>query len=127
MAGRYDMFPRHAYREAYQISNTNADPEGQKAVALLFRDAEHVRVSGKGAVFMHRGKMMEVCIDQSREVQIEGLAFDYHRPTVSEYRVEKVGEGFADLVIHKDSKFEVRDGVLHWIGEGWSKTTGLEF
>ncbi|MGB1129270.1 MAG: hypothetical protein ACPG4K_04420, partial [Haloferula sp.] len=123
--GRYDFDPAEAYREAYQMSNTNGVPDGLKAVGILLKQVKHIKVSGEGALWMCRGKTLEVCLDHAEDVIIEGLAFDYHRPTVSEFRVKSVGEGFADIVMHKDSSYEIKDGVLHWVGEGWSKTDGL--
>jgi hypothetical protein len=123
--GSYDIHPTDAYREAYQISNTNADPEGRKAVGILVAGVKHLRISGPDAVMRARGKMIHVCIDAAEGVMIDGLAFDYHRPTVSEFRVTALGDGFADLAIHKDSAYAIKDGSIIWKGEGWSETTGL--
>lgn len=123
--GRYDLHPEHAYREAYQISNTNALPDEAKAVAFLLRRAKHFRLSGAGATMVHRGKMIEVCIDHSEDITISDLAFDYHRPTVSEYKVAAVGDGHVDLQIHRDSPYSIDDGKITWQGEGWSHQDGL--
>jgi hypothetical protein len=123
--GRYDFSPTHAYREAYQISNTNAESENPKAVAILLRNAKHVKVSGAGADVVLRGKMIEVCIDGSEDITISGLSFDYHRPTVSEYSVAAQGEGFVDLKIHPDTPCTIDDGKITWRGEGWSHQDGL--
>ncbi|MCU0779212.1 MAG: right-handed parallel beta-helix repeat-containing protein [Akkermansiaceae bacterium] len=124
-AGRYDFDPANARREAYQISNTNDDPQGLKAVGLHIKGAKHLRITGPGAVILARGKMIHVCIDDSEDVTIGGLAFDYHRPTVSEFRVAASGDGFVDLAIHRDSPYTISGGKITWQGEGWSHTTGL--
>jgi hypothetical protein len=123
--GRYDFHPTRAYREAYQISNTNAESGNPKAVAILLRDAKHVNVSGSGADLLLRGKMIEVCIDASEDITISGLSFDYHRPTVSEYSVAIQGDGFVDLKIHPDTPCTIDDGKITWRGEGWSHQDGL--
>jgi hypothetical protein len=123
--GRYDFDPLNARREAYQISNTNGEPEGLKAVGILLQGTKHIRVSGPGAVIFARGKMIHVCIDGSEDVAIEGLAFDYHRPTVSEFRVTAVAEDYVDFTIHGDSAYAVENEAIVWQGEGWSETTGL--
>ncbi len=123
--GRYDFDPIHARREAYHISNTNADPTGLKAVGLHLKDARHVRVTGPGAVLYARGKMMHVCIDACENITLEGLAFDYQRPTVSEFTVMAVGDDSVDLAVHKDSIYSIKDGALTWQGEGWTETGGL--
>jgi hypothetical protein len=123
--GRYDFHPARAARVAYQISNTNDEPDAAKAVAILLAGAKHFRLSGPGASVVCRGKMIEVSIDGCEDVVVSGLAFDYHRPTVSEFSVAAVGEAGADLAIHADSAYSIENGKLTWLGEGWSETTGL--
>ena len=123
--GRYDFHPGDAYREKYQISNTNDDPEGGKAVGILLAGARHFRISGPGACLFYRCKMIEVCIDRCQDITISDLQFDYHRPTVSEFTVAAVGDGYVDLQIHKDSHYSIDDGQITWEGEGWNYKTGL--
>lgn len=123
--GRYDFHPEHAHREAYQISNTNGDPDGLKAVAIRIANTDHLHLTGPGATLYQRGKAIHVCIDASRSITIEGLAFDYHRPTVSEFAVIDVGEGFAEFTVHADSAYTLENGNITWQGEGWQETTGL--
>ncbi|NQT37749.1 MAG: hypothetical protein HQ581_09685, partial [Planctomycetes bacterium] len=123
--GRYDFHPGKAFRRNYQISNTNDDPEGGKAVGILLDGARHFRISGPGACLFYRGKMIEVCIDRCEDIMVSDLQFDYHRPTVSEFTVAAVGVGSVDLKIHKDSHYNIEDGQITWEGEGWSYKTGL--
>ena len=125
LPGRYDFDPLNAHREPYQISNTNGDPGGAKAVGLHIAAAKHLRVTGPGAVVHARGKMIHVCIDASEHVTIDGLAFDYQRPTVSEFRVTAAGDGFAEFTIHPDSTYKLENGTIVWHGEGWTETGGL--
>lgn len=123
--GRYDMDPSQARREKYAISNTNADPDGLKAVAIHLLKAKHVRVSGKGAVLYARGKLMHVCIDQCADVEFKGIAFDYNRPTVSEFQVIDAWDRGAILKVHEDSPFQIVEGEVIWKGEGWEEKGGL--
>jgi len=124
--GRYDIFPENILRRQYHISNTNDDPEGQKAHGFLFDGAKHVRVSGPGARFVFRAKMIMVCFDGSEDIGISDLTFDYHRPTVSEFKVIEIDGDDAVIEINKDSTYQLDDkGSLTWIGEGWTKTSGL--
>jgi hypothetical protein len=123
--GRYDFYPDSVFREKYNISNTNASPDSLKAVGILFKNAKNVEVSGEGAEIIYRGKMIEVCIDSSENITISNLHFDYYRPTVSEFTVVDVGEGFADLQIHKDSHYKIVDGNIIWYGEGWTCNTRM--
>ncbi|MEI6177835.1 MAG: hypothetical protein WCS43_13160 [Verrucomicrobiota bacterium] len=108
-AGRYDFHPDNAFRDTYQISNTNSVPDGLKAVGMLLAGAKHVRVSGPDATIVYRGKMIEVCIDGSEDINLSGLAFDYHRPTVSEFKVVEHGEP----VIHIDPSNNAPNSSVH--------------
>ncbi len=123
--GRYDFWPAHALRRKFNISNTNADPDGEKAIGIFLDQARHVRIHGQGARIVARGKMILVCIDRSEDVRITDLQFDYHRPTVSEYRVTAAAGDHFELEVHPDSHYEVKDGQLTWLGEGWTKTGNL--
>ncbi len=123
--GRYDFFPARAIKRAYQISNTNGDPDTGKAIGILLAGAKQFRISGPGACLVYRGKMIEVCIDRCENIAISDLSFDYHRPTVSEFRVAALGDGYVDLEIHRDSHYTLEHGQITWQGEGWSDKTGL--
>lgn len=123
--GRYDFYPKKACKRKYQISNTNDDSDSGKAIGILLEGAKHFRVSGPSAYIFYRGKMIEVCIDSCENISISDLHFDYHRPTVSEFRVAAIGDGYVDLEIHKDSQYTIENGHITWKGEGWNYKTGL--
>lgn len=123
--GRYDFYPKKACKRKYQISNTNGDPDNGKAIGILLDRAKHFRISGPSAYIFYRGKMIEVCIDSCENISISDLHFDYHRPTVSEFRVAAIGDGYVDLEIHKDSQYTIENGHITWKGEGWNYKTGL--
>lgn len=122
--GRYDIFPASLLKRKFHISNTNDDPEGLKAVSFYIKNSDNIRIEGQDSSFFMRGKMIEVCVDHSSNISFKGLNFDYKRPTVSEFRVQTLGRGFADIAIHKDSVYEIRNGKLYWIGEGWEYRAG---
>lgn len=124
--GRYDFFPDRQLKKQFQISNTNDDPKGLKRIAVYVRDSRHVRLVGMNADLFMRGKMMEMVVENSQGVAVNGLSFDYHRPTVSEIRVETVADNHVDVSVHRDSKYRIEDGKkLVWVGEGWTYTGGL--
>jgi hypothetical protein len=121
--GEYDFQPKTAFKLKLHISNTNDDPGTPKAIALAFQGVRHVLVLGgaKGTrsdIYM-RGKMIQTFFDHVEDVCLQGLAFDYRRPTVSEYTVEDVVADHADLAINQDSKYIVENDRLVWVGEGW--------
>ncbi|QOD60716.1 right-handed parallel beta-helix repeat-containing protein [Polaribacter haliotis] len=117
--GIYNFYPENAYKNQFQISNTNDAPKDFKAVAFYFLEAENVRLNGNGAEIMFRGKVMETGIRYSKNITIENLTFDYYRPTVSELKVIKTNNSYADVEIHADSKYKIIDSTLTWVGEGW--------
>lgn len=119
-AGRYDFFPDGAVKKQLHISNTNDTPYAPKAIALMFDHCRFVQVEAANAKIELRGKMIETFIDQSTDIQLNGISYDYQRPTVSELKVTGRGVNYADLLIHPDSKFSIRDSILTWQGEGWS-------
>lgn len=123
--GRYDFFPSNMKRKRFDISNANSDAGSEKALAIYMEGVRHVRVEGEGADIVCRGKMIEVCLDTCEDVCVHGLRFDYHRPTVSEWKVLKSTEEWAEIQIHPDSVYCVENGKIRWLGEGWSETTGL--
>ena len=123
--GEYDFFPATALKRKLHISNTNDDPHTPKAIALAFEGAKHVRVEGgsmdgkqKSDVFVH-GQMIMTFFDHAEDIRLTGIAFDYRRPTMSEYTVTNVSTDHADINIHRDSTHAINNGQLEWIGEGW--------
>jgi hypothetical protein len=122
--GRYDWFPKKLLTRKLAISNTNEDPDGDKAVAMELRQVAWFRIEGEGAIFYCRGKMMQIHIERSKDVLLTGFAFDYQRPTVSEYTVESLGSKDAVLAMHPDSTYTLKDGKVVWVGEGWRADSG---
>lgn len=124
-AGRYDLHPDGMTERLLDISNANDDRARPKRIAVLIENSSHLRIEGEGAEFVCRGKMIELCIVRSNDISVTGCTFDYHRPTVSEWSVVSSTRETADLRIHCDSTFDIEDGRIQWLGEGWSESTGL--
>jgi len=122
--GRYDFFPEKAYKDTFQISNTNDTPDQLKTVALYVLNSQHVIIEGNNAEIVLRGKAIETSIRYSGFIKIRNLHFDYKRPTVSEMTIKKVTDSFAVASIHPDSDYQVINGKLIWIGEGWQDQAG---
>ncbi len=123
--GRYDIHTKSLCRRKFNISNTNGSPEVDKLIGIFLKGSKHIKVAGEAAKIVCRGKMIEVCIDHCEDVKVSGLTFDYQHPTVAEYKVVGVGDGFVDLQVHKDSQYSIDEGRLTWKGEGWSFQGGL--
>ncbi|MCX6996888.1 MAG: hypothetical protein NTV49_07345 [Kiritimatiellaeota bacterium] len=112
--GEYDFYPEQALKLKLHISNTDDDPNTPKAIALAFRGIRHVQVlggaEGKKSDLYMRGKMIQTFFDHAEDIRLDGLAFDYRRPTTSEYTVAEVAADHAVLAIHKDSKYAMENG-----------------
>ena len=117
--GRYNFFPEQSVKRKFFISNTNDAPESLKSIAIYILKSKNIKIDGKGADFIFRGKVMETVVDSSENVKIENINFDYLRPTVSEMKIISVSENSAIAEIHKDSKYKIEKNTLIWVGEGW--------
>jgi len=115
----YNFYPETSFKKQFFISNTNDDAYTPKAIAIYIDSSRYVDIQALGAKMLMRGKMIETCIDHSHDIKIHGATYDYYRPTVSELEVTKTENNFADLNIHPDSKYSIKDSLLAWEGEGW--------
>lgn len=122
--GRYDWQREGLVTHKLSISNTNDDTKGDKAVAMDISGVSHLRIEGKGADFFCRGKMIQVFMDKSRDIVISDIAFDYHRPTMSEFTVVSLADNHAIIRIHPDSPYRLEGNKLIWVGEGWECGSG---
>ncbi len=122
--GRYNFFPDRAIKKQLHISNTNDRPYEPKAIALMMDSARFVQLEATGAQFIFHGKMIETYLNACDNISLNGLTFDYQRPTVSELTITSLSDHYAMAIIHKDSKFSISDSLLTWIGEGWSYRPG---
>lgn len=115
--GRYDIWSDGAIRREYFISNTANEqdcPSKIKTVGILLDGMKDLTVEGNGSTIMCHNKMITVAIDRSQNVTI-----DFERPSMSEMTITAVGDGFVDVVFHRDSRYSIIDGKIALHGEGW--------
>ena len=117
--GKYYFSPAKTFKQKYHISNTNDAPQEEKALGILLQKAKYFNIEGPQAEIIYRGKMMELCLDGCENIKISGLSFDYLHPTVSEFKVAAAADDYADLQVHKDSRYKIENGSLIWFGENW--------
>lgn len=117
--GRYDFYPANSVKLKLNISNNNDTPDIPKAVAMLFQGAENIRVNGNSSDFYIHGMMIETMLDNDVNIVMDGLNFDYQRPTVSEFKVMCIQPNYADIQVQRDSTYRIENGSLIWVGEGW--------
>jgi len=120
--GRYDFYPEHAIRAPYYISNTTTEeenPDVTKTFGILLKDMSDVMIEGNGSLLMFHGKMTLIGVIGCDRIEILNLNTDYVRPTMSEMTVEAVGSLTMDVRVHADSWYELEQGSLEWVGQGW--------
>ena len=126
--GRYDFWPDSACRRDYFISNTSSEeecPSKTKTLGILFDRMHDLVVEGNGATLMFHGKMTMLALDRCRNIVLRNLHFDFERPGVSELTYTKVDENGVEVALHRDSRYDIVDGRIRLIGEGWRQTENI--
>ncbi|WP_339319551.1 right-handed parallel beta-helix repeat-containing protein [Paenibacillus sp. FSL R10-2734] len=125
--GCYHFYPEEAVREPYYISNTTSEvenPDVTKTIGILLKSLHNLTLEGNDSLFIFHGKQTMLLLDNCKNVEIRNLHTDYARPTVTEMTITESGTHYFDVQAHPDSHYEIRDGKLFWIGEGWSFSEG---
>ncbi|AIQ25439.1 alpha-galactosidase [Paenibacillus sp. FSL H7-0737] len=125
--GCYHFYPEEAIRAPYYISNTTSEeenPDVTKTIGILLKGLHNLTFEGNGSLFIFHGKQTMFLLDGCKNIEIRNLHTDYARPTVTEMTITESGTHYFDVQVHSDSRYEIRDGKLVWIGEGWSFSEG---
>lgn len=120
--GRYDFYPDTATRERYWITNSASEeenPDPTRTIAIHMNNVRNLTLDGGGALLVFHGKMTMLALDGCEHVTIQNIHLDYAWPTVAEMTVEAVSDTGLDVRVHPHSRYEIRDGKLEWIGDGW--------
>lgn len=121
-AGRYDFWPEGAVKKAYYTSNTTKEtdvPDKVKTIGLLFESINDITIEGNGSEFIFHGKMTPWALVNCRNIQMQNLAIDFERPSMSEMTFKEITSSSVTATIHPDSKFAIINNRLQWYGEGW--------
>ncbi|MNO20021.1 Alpha-1,3-galactosidase A [compost metagenome] len=125
--GCYHFYPEEAIRAPYYISNTTSEeenPDVTKTIGIFLKGLHHLTFEGNGSLFIFHGKQTMFLLDGCKNVEIRNVHTDYARPTVTEMTITERGTHYFDVQVHPDSLYEIREGKLIWIGEGWSFSKG---
>jgi hypothetical protein len=125
--GQYDLYPDKAIKQQYYITNTASEtetPDVTKTIGLYIKGMNNMIIEGDDTLLMLHGKMTSMIIDQSENIEIRNLSIDFFRPTMSEMKVLKAEEDYIEFKVNEDSWYELTDGKLEWVGEGWRYTDG---
>lgn len=125
--GCYHFYPEEAIRAPYYISNTTSEeenPDVTKTIGILLKGLHNLTFEGNDSTFIFHGKQTMFLLDGCKNIEIRNLHTDYARPTVTEMTITESGTHYFDVQVHPDSRYEIRDDKLVWIGEGWSFSEG---
>lgn len=107
--GTYDFWPDLGEERYLFISNNGS---GLKRIAFPLVGMNGVEIDGSGATLIFHGPMVPFLIEQSQDVTLRNLSFDFVRPFHSEGRVLAIAPGSVDLEFSDAFPFEIRHGVL---------------
>lgn len=121
-AGRIDLWPEFASKRELYISNgTENDTLSKvKSIGLLLEGFRQLHIRGEQTLIVLHGKMLSFALLDCRDITIEGIRFDYERPTMSELTIQSITSTTAQFRVHPDSRYQVLNEQLIWYGEGWS-------
>ncbi|MDE6322484.1 MAG: right-handed parallel beta-helix repeat-containing protein [Paramuribaculum sp.] len=116
--------PRH-----FRCSNTAAEyehPDDIKHIGLFLHGLKDITIDGNSqATLLSHGEMTLWTIDSCTNVTIKGLTIDAADPTVTEMTVTSRTDTTFTAQVHPKSRYEIRNGKLYWLGEGWEFTGGI--
>ena len=123
--GRVDLWPTGAQQKEYYVSNsTESDSLSKlKSVGILLENMQNITLEGNNTLLMAHGKMVHLSIDNSQNIRVEGLQFDYERPTMSEMEVLKIDDTSVTVQVHNDSRYWIDQEQVYWFGEDWKAKT----
>lgn len=121
-AGRIDLWPEFSFKKELYISNgTENDTVSKlKSIGFLLEDFRNFQLIGAETLIVLHGKMVSFALINCQDVFIEGIQFDYERPTMSELIIQSIGEKQVQFQVHPASRYKIQEGKLIWYGEGWS-------
>ena len=107
-------FPKGRY-DFWQAEDENS------TTAMAIHNAENLTIDGKGSEFVFHGKMRILLVHNSSNVKLRNFSTDWERTYITQGEFMAITDEYVDLKI--DSKaypYEIKDGKIKFIGEGWS-------
>ena len=116
--GIYNFYPEKAYEKYVKVSN-NDNGLHKFIFALIGRN--NVSINGNGATFIFHGSVIPFLVENSTNIKIENLNFEYDFPFDLEGVVVANSENDKtfDLKIHEDNKYKIKDDILYFSGYDW--------
>ncbi|MBP7274905.1 MAG: NPCBM/NEW2 domain-containing protein [Kiritimatiellae bacterium] len=127
--GTYHFHSSGALRKHFHVSN-HEQPMWHP-VSLPLVDLRNVTIDGQGSLFLFHGIVQPVLIQDSENVILKNIAFDYATPPHSQGVITQVdAESYVVEVDSAQFPHEIRNGWFVFKGEGWERPdagTGIVF
>ena len=116
--GTYHFYPDKAFEKYCFISNHD---DGLRSTPFPIIDFDGLEIIGKDVHFIFHGVMLPFIIENSKNIKLSGFSIDWALPLASEALVVESypEENCFDLKISQDQPYEVRDGELIFLKEGY--------
>lgn len=124
----YLLTRQNSAAHRYFGSNTTTESENpnvDKHISIWLKEIDNVTIDGDGARFLTDGEVTSFVIDGCENVILKNFSIDSKNPTVTEMKVVAVDDTSITTMVHPKSKYEIREGKLFWIGNGWEFGGGI--
>jgi pectate lyase len=115
--GRYDFWPQHCEEKLYYESNTDVIP--LRRCPILIEGFTNLTIDGMGADFIYHDRMQPITIDSSENITIRNIHIDWDVPMMAQGQIMAVGNDYIDVAINAESPYEISNGKIFFLGEGW--------
>ncbi len=109
-------------RKTLFISNS-CDSSGPMPIGVSLSGVRHFRLQGGGVdgagktTLLYDGRMMQILVENSEDVDFSGLVLDMKRTAVSEIRVLEAQDSTAVIQVAEGSDYQVEAGRFFWRGD----------
>lgn len=116
--GVYHFYPEKAKEKYLKISNND---NGLRKYAFDLVGKKDIRITGNGATFKFHGSIIPFLIENSENIDIQGINIEYDYPFDFEGIVVANDEKNKTFDLHVDpnNKFEIKDDLLFFHGYDW--------
>jgi hypothetical protein len=117
-AGTYHFYPDKAFEKYCFISNHD---DGLRRTPFPVINFDGLEIIGKDAHFIFHGVILPFILEDSKNITLSGFSIDWELPLASEALVVKSNpeENWFDIKISEDQPYEIRDGELIFLKEGY--------
>ncbi|MBO7071608.1 MAG: right-handed parallel beta-helix repeat-containing protein [Bacteroidales bacterium] len=122
-AGTYPFYPEQCVDEYMVVSNND---NGRKRIAFNIKGMKDVKVEGNGTVLQFHGMMVPFSINDSQNVELEGVTIDWEDRFTMEATVTAVdeAENSVTMRILPDVEYKIENGQFFYKGYDWEVGLG---